>query len=951
MNDALPYFETGDAAAHAERTEHTFYSGLDPENYDVVTDADMARCAEEPIHAPGAIQPHGCLLAMQPDTLVVVHASANLQALIGIAAEDALGRTLSDVLTQDVHDQVLRGLSATPAHLGVTVNLAQDARMGRPHTMAFHRAGNLVILEIEPHQGDRYPLNALESAQSVIFRLRGSDTLEALCEGVVQELRQVTGYDRVMVYRFDENGHGDVIAEAKVPELEPYLGLRYPASDIPAQARRMYLLTRIRIIGSARYTPVPILAHESAAAGQALDMSRCTLRSVSPIHLHYLRNMGAAASMSISIIQDQRLWGMLVCHHSTPKVPTPTVSVFCGLVGQLLGLLISEVEERQRLLRLVQCNELLASIANTMNANVSLADGIEAASADLLAITGSTGLLVRLEGHLYSFGNVPEPDIAHALLDAGLSNDGQSILHHANLGDLGWAHFADLPIVSGILGFRIADDAGDCMAWLRPEVTQTVRWGGNPNQKAFVQKTTRHLSPRASFAAWQQVFYGRSTPWSNADIKAAEDVRRLLTRALLRHTEMKLFRVANSDPLTGLPNRNVLVQRIDSWRSAACPTAAALMFIDLDRFKIVNDSLGHYAGDELLQQVAGRLSAAIGDRHLLARLGGDEFVIFSADITQNEAASLAERAVACFGEPFTVMGRPYRSSTSVGLVHTDEANADLLRSADAAMYAAKRQGGNCFAIFERGLQLSVEIKRKIEQDLFLALGREEISVAYQPIVCVQNGNLIGFEALARWQHHEIGAISPAEFIPIAEETGQISRLGIWIATEAISTLAKCRDKAVYLTINVSGRQLSTGRFCDDVEAVMARHDVAPNRIRFEVTESVLMDEQALRELGRLRKLGCRIAIDDFGTGYSSLAYLRSLPVDIIKIDRSFVAPIGEDTNARSFLVALVALIKTLGLDMIAEGVETADQRDILAQLGVLTAQGYHFGKPRAGLLA
>ena len=923
----------------------------DEEDFIPASDADLEQCANENIHSPGAIQPHGGLLAVDPRDLRIIHASANAGQLTGFAVPNLLGRPLSDIFAQEICDRIAHSSSTDQTEIGTAGWTLRSSLPGQLHSLQIHRTADFIVIEFEPFEDIQSREDAFDCAQSLITRLRAAGTLEELCDGVARQLRQFTGYDRVMVYRFDDEGHGEIIAESKIDEIEPYLGLRYPASDIPAQARRLYLLARTRVIGTVRYKPVPLLSLGNERGATSLDMSQCTLRSVSPIHLEYLRNMGAEASLTVSIIQDQRLWGMVVCHHGRPRVPRPAIRVFCNLVGQLLGLLIAEVDERQRLFALVERNRLLTAIANSVSASGSLVEGIQASVADLLAITRSTGLLVRLDSTLHCFGKTPEPDTAHALLDAVLAGNADDIPHHATLGEAGLIREGARQVASGILAFRIADSAGDCIAWVRPEVVQTVRWGGNPDAKALLQKTTGRLTPRHSFAAWQQTFHGRSMPWSANDMKAARDLRRLLTRALLRYTEMKLFRMTNTDPLTSLANRNVLVQRIEEWRRAEASSHAALMFIDLDRFKIVNDSLGHYAGDELLQEVSSRILAVLGRQHMLARLGGDEFVIFSPDISLTRATDLADAVVGCFVEPFSVLGRPYRTSTSVGLVHTDEIHADLLSSADAAMYAAKRKGGNCFAIFEKGLQRTVEVKRKIEQDLFQALRRDELTVAYQPVMALPSGKLIGFEALARWQHAELGSISPAEFIPIAEESGQIGRLGHWVASCAIERLGRCADRSLYLTINVSGRQLSTGRFCDEVTSAMLTCNVAPARVTFEVTESVLMDDHALRELARLRALGCRVAIDDFGTGYSSLAYLRRLPVDVIKIDRSFVTPLGEDEDARSFLAALISLIRTLGLDIIAEGIETEEQRAILQALGVGGGQGYLFGKPAADMSA
>jgi diguanylate cyclase (GGDEF)-like protein len=421
----------------------------------------------------------------------------------------------------------------------------------------------------------------------------------------------------------------------------------------------------------------------------------------------------------------------------------------------------------------------------------------------------------------------------------------------------------------------------------------------------------------------------------------------MLTRALLRHTEAALFRLSNTDPLTGLANRNVLAQRIAQWRSAQPFRPAALLFFDLDRFKTVNDSLGHYAGDDLLRATAQRLANLVRGRHLLVRYGGDEFVIFYETVSPDGAMALAQQVLKLFDEPFTVADRPYRAATSIGIAFGGDPQAELLREADAAMYAAKRQGGNRAALFEPALLDRARHRLQAEQDLLLALERGEFSVHYQPIITLSTGRLRAFEALARWRHPERGFISPAEFIPLAEETGQIGAIGDFVMRQAIGQIAKLPDPSLNIGINVAAQQLLTGGFAARLRAALEEHGVAPQRLVVEVTEGTLMAEAGVRELEQVRAIGCRIAIDDFGTGYSSLAYLRRLPVDVIKIDRSFVAPLGEEKDALGFLTAMVQLAHTLRLGVVAEGVETEVQRAMLAEISCEAAQGYFFGRPQA----
>jgi diguanylate cyclase (GGDEF)-like protein len=558
----------------------------------------------------------------------------------------------------------------------------------------------------------------------------------------------------------------------------------------------------------------------------------------------------------------------------------------------------------------------------------------------------ATGAFVRLGGRVLAIGATPPVGAADAIFKAILGPIGDDATTIEALGER-LPEFAALrSIASGVMALPVANNPGDGIVWFRPEVARTVTWGGDPNRKAEIEAGTGRLSPRKSFAAWTETVRGRSLPWTPADRRAATNLRRLVTRALLRQAEAELMRIANIDPLTGLPNRRLLEGRLERWRSGAPRAPAALLYFDIDRFKTVNDSLGHGTGDDLLVQIAQRLLGLVEPSDVAARIGGDEFVVFCENADAARAKALAERIIASFEEPLVVAGRPHRAAISVGIACASLTSSDdLLRDADAAMYAAKRAGGNRAVVFQAELQEAVLRTFKTEQDLFYALERRELVLFYQPIVTLPERRLLGFEALVRWHHPERGWISPAEFIPRAEETGLIERIGRWVAEEGVRELAVWDDPSLRLSINVSPRQLVSGAFGDSLAAVLDCEGVSPRRLILEVTEGALMDQGAVRELARLREMGCPIAVDDFGTGYSSLAYLQRLPIDIIKIDREFVTPLATDPKADRFMKALVGLAHTLELRVVAEGVETQAQADVLTAAGCELAQGFLFSRP------
>jgi diguanylate cyclase (GGDEF)-like protein len=910
------------------------------------TDEDLLRCAQEQIHIPGTIQPHGVLISLPLNEDSVTHASLNLETVTGMSATRAIGAPLDKVIGKRAATAVRQAAAAESNFSTVSVNLTLPCPDGFERHFHVTVVGQQMTIEIEsaPALNDGSAL--LESAQSLMMKMRMTQSLSMLSRLAVEELQARTGYDRVMVYQFDRDGHGEVIAEALAAGMTPYLHLRYPASDIPPQARRLYLMTRLRMIGDVHYQPVPIATNQPADT-EPLDLSLCALRSVSPVHLEYLANMGAAATLTISIIQDQHLWGMVVCHHRTPRLPSQGMRAFCEMVGQLFGLMVAEVQERDRLFTLVQADACRARISNRLDEGKDVLESLAASEAELLKLVGATGAVIRLCGALITVGQAPPPAVARAMLDAMPALNSDELFVFDDFTNRHPDFWEWKTIASGVLFMPLANNYGDGIMWFRPEVIQSVKWGGDPHSKAHLEPLTQRISPRRSFAAWAERVEGQCLPWHESDQRSAGALRRILTRALLRETEAALFRLSNTDPLTGLANRNVLDQRLAQWRAAQPFRPAALLFFDLDRFKTVNDSLGHYAGDDLLRATAQRLTGLVGGRPLLVRYGGDEFVIFYETASPQDALILAQQVLALFEEPFTVADRPYRTATSIGVAFGGDPEAELLREADAAMYAAKRQGGNRAVMFEPSLHERARDRLRIEQDLLLALERGELSVHYQPIVDLPGGELRGFEALARWQHPERGFISPGEFIPLAEETGQIIAIGHFVMCQALDRLASLPDPELRMCINVASQQLLTPGFSERLQVAMADRGLTPSRVVVEVTESTLMAEAGVRELERVRALGCSISIDDFGTGYSSLSYLRRLPVDIIKIDRSFVAPLGQEADSIGFLAALVQLAHTLRLRVVAEGVETAAQVELLAANGCDKAQGYFFGRPQA----
>lgn len=438
---------------------------------------------------------------------------------------------------------------------------------------------------------------------------------------------------------------------------------------------------------------------------------------------------------------------------------------------------------------------------------------------------------------------------------------------------------------------------------------------------------------------------------------------RLLVRSITyamerKRAEVQLAHQALHDQLTGLPNRALFFDRLGQalTRLARRQASLAVLFCDLDRFKVVNDSLGHSAGDRLLVDVAARLGGVLRTGDSAARFGGDEFVILCEDITgERQAIQIAERISRSLSAPFLLDGDEVFVQTSVGIALAGDANARpeaLIRDADAAMYRAKERGGGIYEVFDDAMRARAVHRQQVEHALHRAIDRGELEVHYQPQVRMATGALHGVEALVRWRHPERGLLGPSEFIPAAEETGIIHALGLHVLEVACRQSARWHAQrpgsAIRMSVNLSARQCQHPDLVQTVAAVIARTGVDPALLCLEVTETTIMEDLGAMGavLASLKELGLTLAIDDFGTGYSSLRALQRLPFDVVKIDKSFVTDLHRSEQEAAIVAAVISLAHALGKRTVAEGVESVEQVERLRGLGCDVGQGYHYARPR-----
>ncbi len=424
----------------------------------------------------------------------------------------------------------------------------------------------------------------------------------------------------------------------------------------------------------------------------------------------------------------------------------------------------------------------------------------------------------------------------------------------------------------------------------------------------------------------------------------------------LAHRQRELAFLATHDALTGLPNRTLILDRVGQlmMRARRDKTPLAALFIDLDNFKAINDSLGHAAGDELLQSVAERLTAVVRETDAVGRLGGDEFVVIASELSFASGPELiAERLLEALDQPFKLAGAAQTAlklTASIGIAAGDRESPDeLLRDADVAMYEAKWSGRHCYVLFEAGMQTAVQSRMELEMDLRVALENEEFFLVYQPTFSLRDMSPTGMEALIRWRSPTRGLVQPNDFIPVLEETGMIVESGRWVLDEACRQAVGWRDAghAIGVAVNVSARQLDTDEFIIDVERVLRETGLEPSQLTIEITETALMRdiERTAARLTTVKQLGVRVAIDDFGTGYSSMAHLQRLSVDALKIDRSFIAQMTHNQEGETIIRTLVQLGKSLSIETLAEGIERANELSLLQGERCDSGQGFLFARP------
>jgi chemotaxis family two-component system sensor kinase Cph1 len=933
----------------------------------------LRECAQEPIHVPGSIQPHGALLAVEPNSLEILQASENSSEVLGLPVSPLLGAGVKAVFGADITSFLQTGFNAADPR--ATYSIVEHVN-NQSFDVIAHLAGAVGVVEFEPTDVQFKSRAYLTRLHAAIKRLSGAADVDELRRLAAHEMRDLTGFDQVMVYHFHPDGHGEVMADEHADGMTSYYGLHFPASDIPAQARRLYQLKGSGLIANSEYRPAPLRPDINPKTGGALDLSRAELRSVSPHHLQFMRNMGQGASLTLSLALNGELLGLITCAHRQPRRLSFALRQTCEVLTQQVVLQLDAMTRMQKLTHNLKASSVRATLVEQMMSGPDIATGLTDDTTTLLDLVTADGATACVENRLTSIGEGPRTSQSAALLAELAQEDGgvlpllteSLLLERPELAPL-------VPSFAGVF-VQPFGNAGDCIIWYRREITQTVDWLGpqSPDNRAAP------LSPRMSFARWRQTVADRSDPWDVLEIAEATELGRDIDQVLLRRTEAQLAHVALHDSLTGLPNRRLLIERITSAlnRAEYLGEEIAILFCDLDDFKRVNDTAGHAAGDAVLIEAATRLQSVLREGDSIARVGGDEFVVvLQADVdrvpaaappeyqearqehapttlgsmprsTREAASRIAQRIKAELSRPIRWRDEYHVISVSIGINFAIPGTPveNLLQDADAAMYRAKQTGRNCIAIFDDSLRADISERAEAEHALrtTLTLDRQlnqpsdpQLSVLYQPMIDLDSGRLFGFEAQVRVTN-AIGKSIPLHIVQeVAGRTGLVAAFSAKVLETSIAALADWRTShsaysSTLIAVTFSGVGLVQHADLPVlVESLLERYGLRPSDLGLEITDSALVTpgSAALRQLTQLHANGVGIAINDFGTGSANLHHLATLPIDALKVDASFSAGLPHDATSSRIVRAIAGLAADMNLACIFAGIDTEEQLSAL----------------------
>jgi chemotaxis family two-component system sensor kinase Cph1 len=581
---------------------------------------DLTACEREPIHSPGAIEPNGAMLVLGEDALTILQASSNIQPFLKVAPETLLGMRLTHLFSQEVVHQFVSAIKGDGERRYIA---GLRAKSGVLLDALVHRYKGLLIIEFEPGSSPIAPgADVFGSLTTAMAELGGRLPLTDLCQRVAVRIRSITGFDRVMVYRFLEDDTGCVVAEDKREDIVPYLGLRYPASDIPAQARRLYLLNTLRLKADVNAPVATLVPSVNPFTGTPLDMTYCVLRAMSPVHVEYLRNMGVASSMSISIVKDHKLWGLIACHHSEAKIVAQPVRITCEVLARVFSSHIAKAEEEGARAHVTTLLALTTRIEERMRKDHDVVAALSLVGDDVAAVIGAQGCAFVIRGETILLGTTPSRVQVEGL-SAWLSFNQRDHLFSTERLSAVYANASEFDnVASGLLSVRIALGSPDFVLWFRPSVTHVITWAGDPDKPVEKTDGSERIGPRRSFAKWQQIFHDRSEQWTAIDRTFAAALRPVIAETLFLRMNEEVLRL------------NLELARSNAELSSFAYSASHDLQEPVRTIRVYAQLVSHRAGPEMepearsflamIEDAAARMASLITALLSYSQLGGIE---------------------------------------------------------------------------------------------------------------------------------------------------------------------------------------------------------------------------------------------------------------------------------------------------------------------------------------
>lgn len=904
--------------------------------------APFGDCKKAVLQNTAFIQGDGALIGVDIHAQLITVCSENISEMMGEPPEYLLGKSAVQVFGKH-WGQLARIASEEGRHQICEITLTGE----QPITVVGHRRGDFLLFEMKLGSHHMPPWWNHAARTSFLDNLVATRSVEQCVALLVDTVFHHAALDRVMCYRFLPGWHGEVINEACRPGIDGFLGLRFPASDLPANARQLYTLNWHRVIEDIDEKNVPL--RYWAENSPAPDLTYSILRAVHPVHIQYLRNMGVQASLSLSLVMNGKLWGLVACHHMTHLTLNIHERLALEEIAKLVSLhlrnLLSLVDqERQSNLR-----ENLSMVRGTLQASSdNPQNGLALILGKLRDLFRANGVWLHFEGEDHFVGLTPEQQALDPLRNWIDLLPKETISQYYELPETLARHPAIVRHASGVLYIPL--NLSDYLVLMRQEVVHVVNWAGQP--ASLDDNDSRSLTPRNSFATWAQQVRNSAEPWHDSEVSCADTLR----KELIDYINMaRLEQIALHDPLTGLANRLQFEKGLSLEVRHAFSRSGqfAVHMIDLDRFKPVNDTLGHAAGDQLLKAVSKRLLQLVRAQDTVARLGGDEFAVIQAGVSGREAASnMADRIVREIAKPYEIMGTKVEIGTSVGvaLFPADSSDqSELLHQADIALYAVKKAGRNAFSLFAPTMREGDE--RELDANALLeAINQDQLELYYQPIVDARNGELRGLESFIRWHHPKEGLLTAEQFMPKVEQLHLSPAIGSWVLDATIKQHRQWLAiglPIVPITVNISSAQFASQDLVGEISELSKLYDTSLEWLRFDIKEEAILRDvnQAMRKLTALRDHGVAAQLDNFGKGFVSLGFMNQLPFIGVKFDASALQQLGDSSVNVAVLSVIKGIARVLNAKLTITRVENEDAAVWLRKQEVDLLQGFGISEP------